>query len=135
MKEKRQFKIEEKALFTSPDTIKVVGLAWLLPGAGHWFLGRKKNAVILFVAILVSMILGLYHGGDLFPFSGEGKFRMIGALSQAGSGVFYIISKLISVRGNPLNLTYDYGTIYFLIAGMLNWLAVIDSFDIAVRRK
>jgi len=132
---KKQYKVEQTELFLDPKTIQAVVMAWVVPGLGHWTLGRKKNAVILFLCIAFSMILGCYLGGDLFPFSGEGKFRAIGAFSQMGSGVFYLISRLITERGTPLNVTYDYGTIYFLIAGMLNWLATIDCFDIAVKRK
>ena len=135
LKEKKQFKKEQVKLFTAPETLKSVACAWLVPGLGHWIQGRKRNAMILFVFIGFSLLLGIYQGGDFFPFSGEGKFRAIGAFSQMGSGAFYFFTRLFADRGNPLNLTYDYGTIYFLIAGMLNWLAVIDAFDIAVKRK
>ena len=135
MKEKKKFKKEDEQLFTAPETFKAVGCAWLVPGLGHWILGRKKNAYILCACIILSLLLGIYQGGDLFPFSGEGKFRAIGAFSQMGSGVFYFFARLVSERGTPLNVTYDFGTIYFLIAGMLNWLAVIDAFDISVKRK
>lgn len=135
MKQKKRYKVEQTELFTAPETIKVVALAWLVPGLGHWLQGRKRNAAILFGCILASMILGVVQGGDLFPFQGEGMFRTIGAFSQFGAGALYGLFRLIADRGNPLDITYDYGTIYFLIAGMLNWLAVIDTFDIAVKRK
>ncbi|PIE02484.1 MAG: hypothetical protein CSA81_06605 [Acidobacteria bacterium] len=135
LKEKTQYKQEQPELYTAPHTLKMVGLSWLIPGLGHWLQGRKKRAVILFSALLLAVFLGAILGGDLYPFSGEGRFRAIGALCQSGLGLFYAVVRLFTDRGNPLNITYDYGTIYYLIAGMINWLAVIDSFDIAVKRK
>ena len=79
--------------------------------------------------------MGLLQGGDLFPVRGEGMIRSIGAFCQFGFGGIQLVTRLLIDRGSPLSLTYDYGTTYFLIAGMVNWLSVVDCFDIAMDRK
>lgn len=38
-------------------------LAWLVPGAGHWYQGRKTKAMIFFVCIMSAWILGFALGG------------------------------------------------------------------------
>lgn len=39
-------------------------LAWLLPGLGHWYQGRKAKAVLFFVCIMGLFCCGLYLGGS-----------------------------------------------------------------------
>jgi len=134
-KKKVTYRKEDPELFLAPKTIQACCFAWLFPGAGHWFLGRKRKAVILGATLLFAMLMGIVQGGDLYPFAGEGVFRSIGAVCELGAGIPYLLSKWVVGRGTPIEITYDYGTIYFLIAGMLNWLCVVDSFDIAVNRK
>lgn len=126
---------EDTSLFLAPATLKNCFLNWLVPGLGYWLLGRKRECLIMASALGVAFLLAIFQGGDLFDFSGEGKIRGIGAFCQLGMGFPYILAKLFLGRGTPLNTTYDYGTNYFLIAGMINWLAVLDIFDISVKRK
>lgn len=38
-------------------------LAWIVPGAGHWYLGRRVRAVILFAVILGLFWTGVALGG------------------------------------------------------------------------
>ncbi len=39
-------------------------LAWLIPGLGHWYQGRRPKAVLYFLCILGTFLLGVYLGGD-----------------------------------------------------------------------
>jgi len=128
----------DSSLYFAKDTIRNCVAAWLFPGAGYYLAGRRKNALIICVALVVAYILGMALGGDLYnlaPSAPEGRIRFFGGLCQAGMGVLYIIAKFALERGTPLNPTYDYATSYFLIAGMINWLVVLDVFDISVKRK
>ena len=129
------YRAEDPALFFAPRTVVGCLLAWLFPGAGHWYLGKKRKAVLLGASLLICFCLGIVQRGDFFPFSGEGVFRAIGAFCELGFGSIYLLARLLVDRGSPLSLTYDYGTTYLLIAGMINWLAVVDAFDTAVGRK
>ena len=39
-------------------------LAWLVPGLGHWYQGRKEKAVLFFVCIMSVFLFGCYMGSD-----------------------------------------------------------------------
>ena len=39
-------------------------LAWLIPGLGHWYQGRRAKAVLYFVCIMGLFVYGLYLGGS-----------------------------------------------------------------------
>ncbi len=40
-------------------------LAWLIPGLGHWYQGRRAKAALYFVAIMGLFVFGLYLGGPV----------------------------------------------------------------------
>ncbi|MDJ0842291.1 MAG: hypothetical protein QNK37_37665 [Acidobacteriota bacterium] len=129
--------VEDTSLFLAPTTIRNVVLNWLVPGLGYFLTGRRKYGIIVVAGLYTAYILGALLGGDLYDFNveSEGRIRFFGAICQAGMGLPYMLARLFLERGTPLNITYDYGTSYFLIAGMLNWLMVMDIFDISVKRK
>lgn len=122
-------------LFFAPETIRNCVAAWLVPGLGYYLLGKKQTALMIAVCLYLAFLLGIFLGGDLYVLGAEGKIRSLGALCQTGFGVPYMLAKLLLDRGSPLNITYDYATNYFLIAGMINWLVVMDVFDYSVKRK
>jgi hypothetical protein len=39
-------------------------LAWLVPGLGHWYQGRRPKAVLYFVCIVGLFVYGVYLGGN-----------------------------------------------------------------------
>ena len=49
-------------------------LAWLVPGLGHWYQGRRAKAVLFFVCIMGLFGYGLWLGGSDQPcIDGRGK--------------------------------------------------------------
>ncbi len=48
-----------------PDWIVAAALGWLIPGAGHVYLGKLKRGVILFVAITALFYTGVAIGGTM----------------------------------------------------------------------
>ncbi len=129
--------VEDRTLFFAPSTWLKCLLTWFVPGAGYFMLGKMRSGFIMAGSLLAAMLLGVILGGDLYPLGdgSEGWMRQAGSICQLGAGLPYLIAKFLLARGTPLSPTYDYGTNYFLIAGMINWLSVMDVFDIAVKRK
>jgi hypothetical protein len=61
-------------------------------------------------------------------------------IANLGSGVLYVASWLLDVgfADDPeraARATYEYGNTFLLIAGLLNYLSMLDAFDISAGRK
>ena len=42
--------------------------AWLVPGAGHLWLGRREKGLIFLAMIPLMFVIGLWLQGAIFPF-------------------------------------------------------------------
>jgi hypothetical protein len=61
------------------DPILAALLAWLVPGLGHWYQGRRAKAVLFFVCIMGLFVYGVFLGGgyrvdDRFDPAGKERF-------------------------------------------------------------
>lgn len=116
-------------------TITAMVLALLIPGAGHFYLGRRGRGATFFAIILVLFVVGLAVDGRLYTIQ-EGNFlSLLATLGSMGSGLFYLIARRIREFGDITSITFEYGTAFVLTAGLMNLLLVVDSFDIAEGRR
>jgi hypothetical protein len=111
-------------------------MAWVVPGAGHFWLGRRQKGLIFLVALTAMFAFGLWLRGRLFPFQLSEPLVALMAFADIGMGVPYLVAKVLGVdRGDVVAITYDYGNVFIIVAGLLNMLVVLDAFDIAEGRK
>ncbi len=116
--------------------VRLCVAAWLIPGFGHFLLGRKWRALILFVSILAMFFLGLAMQGEFFPTNSGSYLETLGYFGELCVGVAMPAAKFFGYAGgNPFFVSSDFGTAYLVSAGMLNVLAILDSYDIALGRK
>jgi hypothetical protein len=118
-----------------------VVLAWLVPGLGHFLLGRKGRAAIIFAAVVVSFVVGLLMRGPMFQPSGTGDIltRLIQAAGFVGdiaAGALYFIAVGFGYwpPDQPTHAA-DYGSKFLVAAGLMNVLAMVDAYEIAIREK
>ena len=112
-------------------------LALLVPGAGHFYLGRRARALAFFVIVAFMFAVGLSIEGSLYVL-GESRgqiLRMFASLASMGSGLLYVAGTAIGPTGSIRAATFEYGRTFTLTAGLMNLLLVLDAFDIAVGRK
>ena len=123
-------------------------LNWLVPGAGYWMLGEKKRAKALFAVTVVFSLMAFLElnygavdgikGGVFVPVLSPLQWMpTLGAAATAGVGpVYALFASCFGGQGTePVrNLTQEYGASYILVAGLLNWLCMIDIFDRATGR-
>ena len=136
-------RVEEEEL--TPGSAWLIGaIAWLIPGVGHLLLGRWGRAALMGGSVWLCFFLGLAMGGHMFDLStGQGSSQLLQIppmIANLGSGILYIVSWLrdYGFADNPqqaARVTYEYGTTFLLIAGLMNYLTMNDAFDIAVGRK
>jgi len=123
-------------------------LNWLVPGAGYWMLGEKTRAKALFGVTVVFALLAFLElnygavdgikGGVFVPqLSPLQWMPTLGAAATLGVGpVYSLFAWCFGGQGTePVrNLTQEYGATYIMVAGLLNWLCLIDIFDRATGR-
>ena len=110
--------------------------AWVVPGLGHFLLGRKWRALILFVSIVTMFLMGIAMQGEFFTTSSGSYLQTLGYYGELCVGLAMPAARFFGYAGgNPLFVSADFGTAYLVAAGMLNTLSVLDTYDIAMGRK
>lgn len=109
----------------------VVGaLAWLVPGAGHFLLDKKRQAAVIFGAILLTFLLGLYIGsvGIIDPIGARPWY----AAQLMNSPAVALLAR-VNIAGNyPVyGRPNEIGQIYTSIAGLLNLLCIVNAVYLA----
>jgi len=129
-------------------------LAWMLPGAGHFYQRRYAKGVLFLVCILGTYFFGLALGeGKVVYASWDQVDRRWQFPLQLGVGLPAapaLVQSMLHRRGSPpimngimappgnpdtlaewhkkLNLRFELGTLYTMVAGLLNILAIWDAF-------
>jgi hypothetical protein len=87
-------------------------------------------------------LAGLGLGGHLFRLtsSDQGASALLQVLpmsANVGSGLLYIFCWLTDTgfAEQAQLTTYEYGNTFLLVAGLLNYLVMLDAFDLAAGRK
>lgn len=163
------------------DPVFAAILAWLIPGAGHFYQRRRTKALLFFVCIMGTFGYGLWLGGGRVVYAAWGPTsdeKRLPYLCQVGTGLVTMPALVQAVRfknpeyvkdlrsramtdkrtfwdwfmAPPLEperknngdhevvgedeldrLNYDYnrrfelGTVYTMIAGLLNLLVIFDA--------
>jgi hypothetical protein len=108
---------------------------WLVPGAGHFLLGKWIRGTLLAVAIIAMFIMGLAMQGKLYT-SAQDILEMLGMAGDVGSGILYFISRAAGWGGLPEQTTVaNYGTKFIVVAGLLNIIAAVDAHNLRTGRK
>jgi len=147
------------------DPVLAATLAWLIPGLGHWYQGRRSKALLFFVCILGTFVFGLYLGEGRVVYAsmrpGDNRFpyfcqvavglpalpalvqayRVNHGSAPANFGLWkdFMVPPSLNKAGmdtpseldqlhKRLNRFFEIGTVYTMVAGLLNVLAIYDAF-------
>jgi TM2 domain-containing membrane protein YozV len=111
-------------------------LAWLFPGAGHFYLGRRGKAAVFLVLVAVSLAVGFALDGKIYSPQDGDMFTWFGSYACLGLGpVYFIFKALTFTQGDPFSAWAEYGNRFVLTAGIMNLILMLDAFDVAVGRK
>lgn len=114
-------------------------LAWLVPGLGHFVQGRVLRGAVSSLTILLMFVMGVSIGGHIYGLreTGEGLLSSLFGLCDMGSGILYLFARFsgLAVNDRPEQATSEYGSVFLMVAGLLNLILALDAFDIRVGRK
>lgn len=120
----------------APSNVLLFLLAWLIPGAGHFALGKRQKALVFAIVLTTMFVIGLLLRGRLFPFTPGDPLVALAAAANVMAGLPYVIARLAGAGGGVVTaITYEYGNTFLIAAGLLNALVVLDAFDVARGRK
>lgn len=141
------------------NPVVAVVLAWLIPGAGHFYQGRRLKGWLYLICILGTYVTGLWMGGGHVVYaSWTREDRRWQFALQAGVGLpvlpAIVQNRRVMANQPPLlapvlappiqpvipgdkdelaawhyeyNWRYDVGTLYTIIAGLLNFMVMFDA--------
>ena len=119
----------------------IIVLGWLIPGSGHFLLGRRGRGAIVLGCVLAAFVIGALMRGPLFHPTSAGDLlsRLIqlgGFLGDLAAGLPYFVATWLGY-GPPdvAGHAPDYGSKFLVAAGLLNILGVVDAYEIATRQK
>lgn len=135
-----------EAYVKTPANAWLMGAAaWAVPGAGHFLQGRWVKGLIVASAVCGMFVLGLIFGGHLFGLNGGGEgasslLQLPPMIANLGTGLLYLLCWASNTGFSDAaefarRATFEYGNTFLLAAGLLNYLAMLDAFDIAAGRK
>jgi len=133
-------------------------LAWVVPGGGHLYLGKRSRAAVFFLVVVATFLLGILNQGRSYLIDRDQPLTYLAALTNIATGPMELASRqltyhrlvyrlpadenspesaqlLQAMRERVKIVTDEYGTTYLLTAGLMNILLMLDAFDIAIGRK
>jgi hypothetical protein len=111
-------------------------LAWLVPGAGHFYLGRRGRAAAFFALVVAAVAVGSALDGRLYAFVRGQPLTLLAMLAEFGLGLAYLAARLVLAGpGSVVAPGSEYGTAFLLTAALMNLLLILDAWDIARGKK
>ena len=106
-------------------------LTLVFPGLGHAYLRRFGRAAVYAGVVLGFLALGLLDRGGLYsPRPGE-PLTYLAFLGNLGVGpLYWLIDWLGLGVAVPDEPTFEYGSTFILSAGLMNYLVMLDAYDI-----
>jgi hypothetical protein len=120
----------------TPMAALAPAIAWFIPGAGHLIQKRWIRGLLIMFCVVAMFALGVAMEGKIYKPNTGDLLDILGFIGDLGSGVLYILGRIF--EWGSLNITTanaDYGTKYIVVAGLLNIMAAVDAYHIAIGKK
>jgi hypothetical protein len=111
-------------------------IGWLIPGAGHLIQKRWIRGLLLLGCVAGMFAFGLAMQGKVYQPNTGDLLDILGFIGDLGSGAFYFVARIFEWGGTSItSAVADYGTKFIVVAGLLNIMAAVDAYHIAVGKK
>ena len=105
-------------------------LGWLIPGAGHFYAGKKVKALTFMLSLCLTFFMGLVlgHYRNVFFDLANSKLTTLGQLPMGLIAILTMMKTRIAGPAIELMPDYSIGTYFTCIAGLLNILVMCSAF-------
>jgi hypothetical protein len=111
-------------------------LGWLVPGAGHWYLGKYVKGLLFFVLLNGLFYWGMVLDGEiaipvLDVHSAEFNFvNILVFIFGCGNGLMTLLNLMPFAKFGDISLsTYEVGTLFMVVSGSLNVFVTMNAWD------
>src|SRR3954454_22434922 len=102
-------------------TLAICSGGWLVPGLSHILLGNWIRGLIFAACVFLMFGLGLAMHGRLYDLIIEEPLEIFAFIADVGVGLPYLLAEKLGFGIGSMNaVTYDYGSTYLWVAGLLN---------------
>ncbi len=115
-----------QGLPVSPDRLlAAMAGAWVVPGLGHWLLGRRAKALLFFVTITATFLAGvLLAQGRNLDYSRDEVYFYAYAFNLGETALAWLLARGLE-RDREIALL-NVGFLYTAVACLLNLVAMMD---------
>jgi hypothetical protein len=107
---------------------------WLVPGAGHFLLGKWVRGSLLAASVLGMFATGLAMHGEIGS-EIHNILDILGLAGGLGSGLLYMVARVAGWGAAQAQTTVaDWGTRFIWVAGLLNVIAAVDAHNLRTGR-
>jgi TM2 domain-containing membrane protein YozV len=108
---------------------------WLVPGAGHFLLGKWGRGALLAASVVGMFAMGIAMQGKLYS-GAHDILEILGLAGDLGNGLLYLVSRVLGLGADQVQVTTaDYGQRFIVVAGLLNVIAAVDAHNLRTGRK
>jgi len=127
-----------------PKAVAVAVAGWVVPGLGHWLLGRRGKAVFFLAAVWGTFLAGWVLSDFRAVFWKPDRIATYGQLGMAVPTVPLLAARqalgsalgheVYEPTGSSENLLphYDVGALYTCVAGLLNVVVLFSAISLAL---
>ena len=109
-------------------------LAWLVPGLGHYYIGRKRKALLYFSVITATFLAGVFLAqGRNLSYSRDGVYFLAYVCNAAETGIGWLFTRHLERDHTIANLRV--GFLYTAVACLLNLVVIIDCLNTCNRTR
>lgn len=119
----------------------IVLTGWFLPGGGYFLQNRWRRGLVVGGIIWLMFLIAILGGGAYYPglkFDEGALLYLLNIFARLGIGLGAVISYGLGANPPPDAAgiaTFEYAGRFLEVAGLLNYLAVIDAADVFGGRK
>jgi hypothetical protein len=112
---------------------------WILPGGGHFYLGKRSRAAVFLSVVLLLLVLGVVMDGQIYKAKKDQPLTVLASFASMGNGPAHFLLRHSGWtgkgRGDNRSPWYEFGNTFILVAGLLNMLIILDAYDVGVGYK
>lgn len=129
-----------------PVPYGLMALGWLVPGLGHFLLGKRTRAAVFFGIVFAGFVTGVLLGGEIGVPKAQNPFSWLATFASFGNGILYVVRLVwlngigglfggfplgLEGGGDPVAAGFNYGKTFLITAGLMNLLVILDVADIS----